>query len=156
MKSIKLTDSQGYALTEKRIIEIDHELNGAYYGQDLGPVYDQDGNHTEQMQALEAAGHIGRTDERDNALVYRPGLPSTIEKLRNAYWRMDDALDGMGYAATPNEGEDPWHHEVRIKTARDAAYRAHGLLWDILKDIDPAMTENIRPGDDPSPANNND
>ena len=68
----RLTDNRGYALTEKRIIEIDHELNGVYYGQDLGPVYDQDGNHTEQMQALEAAGHIGRMDERDNALVYRP------------------------------------------------------------------------------------
>ncbi len=63
MKSIKLTDNRGYALTERRIVEISHELNGAYYGQDLGPVYDQDGNHTEQMQALEAAGHIGRTDD---------------------------------------------------------------------------------------------
>ncbi len=142
MKSIKLTDNRGYALTEKRIVEIDHELNGAYYGQDLGPVYDQDGNHTEQMQALEAAGHIGRTDERDNALVYRPGIPSTVEKLRNAYWRMDDALSGLQAGKTPAEMAEAW--------------RAHGLLWDILKDIDPAATENTRPGDNPSPANNND
>ena len=147
MKSIKLTDNRGYALTEKRIIEIDHELNGAYYGQDLGPVYDQDGNHTEQMQALEAAGHIGRTDERDNALVYRPGLPSTIEKLRNAYWRMDDALDEIRMHADDGGG---------LANGIIDAQAAHGLLWDILKDIDPAMTENIRPGDDPSPANNND
>lgn len=73
MKAQKLTNNHGYALTEKRIIEITDELNGTYYGYDLGPVYGEDGNPTPEMRQLEQAGHIGRRDERDNALVYRPG-----------------------------------------------------------------------------------
>lgn len=69
---MKLTDNRGYALTEKRIIEIGHELNGAYYGEDLGAIYDENGNYTTQYRKLHAKGYISRTDERDNALVYRP------------------------------------------------------------------------------------
>ena len=71
----------------------------------------------------------------------------TIEKLRNAYWRMDDALDDIRMHADGGGG---------LASGIIDAQAAQGLLWDILKDIDPAMTENIRPGDDPSPANNND
>lgn len=68
----RLTDHRGYALTEKRIIEIDHELNGAYYGEILGNVYDERGNFSALYTRLENLNQIGRMDERDNALVYRP------------------------------------------------------------------------------------
>ena len=72
MKRERLTDNHGYALTEKRILEITEELNGVYYGYNLGALYDKDGNYTEQYKTLEAKGYIGRMDERDNALVCRP------------------------------------------------------------------------------------
>ncbi len=68
----KLTDNRGYATTEKRIIEIDHELNGVYYGEVLGNVYDENGNFSTLYTRLENLNQIGRMDERDNALVYRP------------------------------------------------------------------------------------
>jgi hypothetical protein len=71
MKSIKLTDNHGYALTEKRIIEIVKELNGTYYGYNLGALYNKDGNYTKQYIELDKKGYISRIDERDNALVYR-------------------------------------------------------------------------------------
>ena len=70
------------------------------------------------------------------------------EKLHNAYWRMDDALTSVQDIAS--------ECGAVINDELQDAWQAHKLLWDILKDIDPAMTENIRPGDDPSPANNND
>ena len=70
-----------------------------------------------------------------------------LEKLRNAYWRMDDALDEIRAHADDGGG---------LANGIIDAQAAHGLFWDILKDIDTAMTENIRPGDDLSPANNND
>ncbi len=72
-KSTRLTDTRGYALTDKKIIKIDHELNGVYYGEVLGNVYAKDGSYSEQMKALDNAGHISRQDERDNALVYIAG-----------------------------------------------------------------------------------
>lgn len=68
----RLTDNRGYAITEKRIIEIDHELNGVYYGEILGNVYDENGNFSTLYTKLENLNQIGRMDERDNALVYRP------------------------------------------------------------------------------------
>ena len=30
---IRLTDARGYSLYSKKILEIDHELNGVYYGE---------------------------------------------------------------------------------------------------------------------------
>ncbi len=70
----RLTDNRGHAITEKRIIEIDHELNGIYYGEILGDVYDENGNFSPLYTKLKNLDHIGRMDERDNALVYRPEL----------------------------------------------------------------------------------
>jgi hypothetical protein len=46
-----------------------------------------------------------------------------LEKLRNAYWRMDDALDGLQMNRTPAEMAEAW--------------TAHKLLADILADTDP-------------------
>ncbi len=48
---------------------------------------------------------------------------ATLEKLHNAYWRMDDALDGLQAGRTPAEMAEAW--------------AAHKLLADILADIDP-------------------
>lgn len=56
---------------------------------------------------------------------------ATIEKLRNAYWRMDDALDGLQAGRTPAEMREAW--------------KAHRLLADILKDTDPAWQSTVSP-----------
>ena len=68
---IRLTDARGYSLYSKKILEIDHELNGVYYGEVLGDVYDTRGHYSKEMQELENNHFIGRMDENDNALVYR-------------------------------------------------------------------------------------
>ena len=71
-KSTRLTDTRGYALTDKKIIKIDHELNGVYYGEVLGNVYAKDGSYSESTK-YGMLGVIIRQDERDNALVYIAG-----------------------------------------------------------------------------------
>lgn len=71
-----------------------------------------------------------------------------IEQLRNAYYRMDDALDGL--AAAMNE------QDLHLYPKLQAAYRAHKLTERMLRDVDLSWYQIARPGDDPSPANNND
>jgi hypothetical protein len=67
----KLTDRHGYALTEKKILDIREERNGTYYGVVVGDLYNKDGNYSPLYKELDAKGWISRMDERNNALVYR-------------------------------------------------------------------------------------
>lgn len=60
-----------------------------------------------------------------------------IKQLRNAYYRMDDALDGVS-ASTKFDN-------MESKNQFMAAWSAHELVADILNDVDPEWKKVNRP-----------